>query len=162
MAIKINPGESWPHERSECRGSDLLCDCLWQSSFGLPCGHLARDAQSHSSALRCLTGQTINAIKIKNPVQQAERGVSVARDPRECCGHLILILARAQPTSIASALAVTVGTQSTTWGRLLSPAAELPTKHTKKSPSRNTYWGFKINPGDDLLSHGETPHYHRR
>ena len=32
----------------------------------------------------------------------------------------------------------------------------------KKRPDSNESGRFNLNPGDDLLSHGETPHYHRR
>ena len=32
----------------------------------------------------------------------------------------------------------------------------------KKPPIGEPIGGFRIKPGSDLLSHGETPHYHRR
>ena len=36
------------------------------------------------------------------------------------------------------------------------------TEHPRKSPCSVSYRGLELKPGDDLLSHGETPHYHRR
>ena len=32
----------------------------------------------------------------------------------------------------------------------------------KKKPDSVSYRALNLVPGDDLLSHGETPHYHRR
>ena len=38
----------------------------------------------------------------------------------------------------------------------------LPGTKIKKAPIEQTIGAFEIMPGNDLLSHGETPHYHRR
>ena len=35
-------------------------------------------------------------------------------------------------------------------------------EHCNVKPPTNTDRGAFLEPGDDLLSHGETPHYHRR
>ena len=37
-----------------------------------------------------------------------------------------------------------------------------PEDYTAKSPTDYSIGLFKLAPGDDLLSHGDTPHYHRR
>ena len=38
----------------------------------------------------------------------------------------------------------------------------IKTPRKKKPPIGEPIGGFRIKPGSDLLSHGETPHYHRR
>ena len=41
---------------------------------------------------------------------------------------------------------------------------DAPNHHgaTQKAPAANAAGAFCVAPDDDLLSHGETPHYHRR
>ena len=47
---------------------------------------------------------------------------------------------------------------------LLGHSGKVSVTHPKKPPttSANEKGVFFLKPGDDLLSHGETPHYHRR
>jgi hypothetical protein len=46
--------------------------------------------------------------------------------------------------------------------RWAAPATRLTGPHTVKRPDHCWTGRLKLKPGDDLLSHGETPHYHRR